>query len=222
MSITSRHIDVALDMDAVVALRDAVAKKWPDYEVYLENREVTLVVPAAQVAVVLAGLKEAKGLHFSQLMDVCGVDYLGFETPMPARFAVVYHLLSLVHNTRIRVKAYVADGQRVPTVTSVFVGAGWYEREAFDMFGIIFEGHPDLRRILTDYGFEGYPLRKDFPLTGHVEMFYDSKAQEVAYKPVDLPQEFRNFDDVSPWKGATGNAKLAEEDNAVFSMEAFK
>lgn len=213
------HIDAFLDRDAVRDLADRLAKKWPRATVDVAVREVTLTVAAADVVGVMETLRDTKTLAFTQMMDLCGVDYLGFEPAQPARFAVVYHLLSLAHNLRLRVKVWVADGVPVPTVTGVYSAAIWYEREAYDMYGIVFEGHPDLRRILTDYGFEGFPLRKDFPLEGHVEVYYDADGKRVAYKPVDLPQEFRHFDSVSPWKGATGNARLAEEDNAVFNKE---
>ena len=117
------------------------------------------------------------------------------------RFEVVYHLLSPRHNQRIRVKLRLEEDESVPSATGVFPGADWYEREAFDMYGILFSGHPDLRRLLTDYGFEGHPLRKDFPLTGFVEVHYDEELKRVVYEPVELRQEFRNFDFLSPWEG---------------------
>lgn len=148
---------------------------------------------------VLTVLKEQSALAFAQLMDVCGVDYLKMgRTP---RFEVVYHLLSLRHNQRIRVKVPVDEGQNVPSVFQLYPSASWFEREVFDLMGIPFTGHPDLRRILTDYGFEGHPLRKDFPLTGYVETTYDEEKKQVVYKPVELPQAFRNFDTLSPWEG---------------------
>ena len=118
------------------------------------------------------------------------------------RFDVVYHLLSLTKNMRIRVKAQLGEGESIPSVVGVYPAAGWFEREAFDMYGIAFDGHPDLRRILTDYGFSGYPLRKDFPLTGFVELRYDDELKRVVYQPVQLVQEFRDFDFMSPWEGA--------------------
>jgi NADH-quinone oxidoreductase subunit C len=135
--------------------------------------------------------------QFVNLVDVCGVDYP--ERPM--RFDVVYHFLSPKLNQRIRIKLQTDEETPVPSITSVFPGADWFEREAYDMYGILFAGHPDLRRILTDYGFEGYPLRKDFPLTGFHEVRYDDEQKRVVYERVRLAQEFRNFDFLSPWEG---------------------
>jgi NADH-quinone oxidoreductase subunit C len=136
--------------------------------------------------------------EFKILVDLCGVDW-----PQRAkRFDVVYHLLSLTNNQRIRVKAMVGEGEAVPSCVRVYPAANWFEREAFDMYGIAFDEHPDLRRILTDYGFSGYPLRKDFPLTGYVELRYDDELKRVVYQPVQLVQEFRDFDFMSPWEGA--------------------
>lgn len=136
-------------------------------------------------------------IEFRLLIEVCGVDWPGREK----RFDVVYHLLSLTKNLRLRVKVAVGEGEPIPSVVDVFPTANWFEREAFDMYGIVFAGHPDLRRILTDYGFEGHPLRKDFPLTGFVEVRYDDEKKAVAYKPVELVQEYRSFDYASPWEG---------------------
>ena len=134
---------------------------------------------------------------FKVLVDVCGVDY----PERPERFEVVYNLLSLKHNRRVRVKVATDEEQPVPSVTGVFSAAGWFERETWDLFGVYFSDHPDLRRILTDYGFEGHPLRKDFPLTGYVEVRYDEDQKRVVYEPVKLKQEFRSFDFLSPWEG---------------------
>lgn len=159
--------------------------------------ELTMQVERGSIARVLAYLRDSESLQFSQLMDVCGVDYLG-RTP---RFNVVYNLLSLVHNKRVRLKVEVEEGMPVPSVCAVYSSANWWEREVFDLYGIPFDDHPDLRRILTDYGFEGYPLRKDFPLTGYVEVRYDEEKRKVIYEPVKLPQAFRTFDFESPWEG---------------------
>lgn len=159
--------------------------------------ELMLTVDPQAITRVLSYLRDSEVLRFNLLMDLCGVDYL----PRDPRFDVVYNLLSLKHNRRIRVKCQVPEGVPVPSVTSVFSSAGWWERETFDLFGIPFENHPDLRRILTDYGFEGHPLRKDFPLTGYVEVRYDEEQKRVVYEPVKLPQAFRNFDFESPWEG---------------------
>lgn len=160
--------------------------------------ELSLTVLTHKVTAVLKFLRDDQLCRFVQLIDLCGVDY----PERDKRFEVVYHLLSLHNNVRIRVKAAVGENETIATAIDVFPCANWYEREAFDMYGIQFEGHPDLRRILTDYGFEGYPLRKDFPLTGHVEVRYDDEQKRVVYEPVNLTQEFRNFDYLSPWEGA--------------------
>ncbi len=158
--------------------------------------ELMMTVERPSVLRVLTYLRDSETLLFSQLIDVCGVDYLG-RSP---RFEVVYHLLSLAHNWRLRLKIEVEEGMPVPSVSSVYSSANWWEREVFDLYGIPFEDHPDLRRILTDYGFEGHPLRKDFPLTGYVEVRYDEEQKRVRYEPVKLPQAFRTFDFESPWE----------------------
>ncbi len=160
--------------------------------------ELTLLAHAEQIAKILIFLRDDSQCRFDILVDICGVDYPG----RAKRFDVVYHLLSMRDNNRLRVKVKVADGAEVPSVVEVFPAANWNEREAFDMYGILFSGHPDLRRILTDYGFEGHPLRKDFPLSGHVQVRYDEEQRRVIYEPVSLTQEFRNFDTLSPWEGA--------------------
>jgi NADH-quinone oxidoreductase subunit C len=159
--------------------------------------ELTLNVAAGDIVEILTFLKRDVQCQFISIIDVCGADY-------PARlrrFDVVYHLLSPRQNIRIRVKVQTDEDTPVPSVTSVFPGADWFEREAYDLYGILFTGHPDLRRLLTDYGFEGHPLRKDFPLTGFVEVRYDDEVKRVVYEPVELKQEFRNFDFLSPWEG---------------------
>jgi NADH-quinone oxidoreductase subunit C len=159
--------------------------------------ELAIVVQREAIVRVLTFLRDDVNCQFKQLMDVCGVDYPG----RPERFEVVYNLLSLSHNRRIRVRVRTDEQSAVPTVTGVFSSAGWWEREAYDLFGIWFRDHPDLRRILSDYGFEGYPLRKDFPLTGYVEVRYDDEQKRIVYEPVKLTQDFRNFDFLSPWEG---------------------
>ena len=158
--------------------------------------DLTLTGPAARVVEAMAYLRDAQG--FQVLIDICGADYPEREL----RFDVVYHLLSMTRNLRVRVKVQTDEDTAAPSVTSVFPAADWYEREAFDMYGIFFDGHPDLRRILTDYGFHGHPLRKDFPMTGYVEVRYDDELKRVVYEPVKLTQEFRRFDFLSPWEGA--------------------
>ena len=164
----------------------------------IANGELTLEARRAEIVKVISFLRDDPICKFSSLIDICGVDYPSRER----RFDVVYHMLSMAHNTRIRIKVTTDEATAVHSITSLFPNADWYEREAFDMYGILFENHPDLRRILTDYGFEGYPLRKDFPLSGFVEVRYDEERKSVVYEPVNLPQEYRSFDFMSPWEGA--------------------
>jgi len=159
--------------------------------------ELTLVVAASDIVTVLTALRDDRQCLFEVLIDICGVDY----PERTKRFEVVYHLLSPRRNQRIRVKCETDAETAVPSVVEVFPAANWFEREAYDMYGILFSGHPDLRRILTDYGFQGFPLRKDFPLTGYVEVRYDDAQKRVVYEPVKLTQEFRSFDFMSPWEG---------------------
>ncbi|MEK9718432.1 MAG: NADH-quinone oxidoreductase subunit C [Candidatus Puniceispirillum sp.] len=159
--------------------------------------EIEIRVTVADVPQILATIRDDRRAGFTQLIDITAVDY----PERASRFDLVYLLLSMRNNMRVRVVASVAEGQAVPSVTSVFMSANWAEREAWDMFGIFFAGHPDLRRLLTDYGFEGHPLRKDFPLTGHVEVRYDDAQRRVVNEPVHLTQEFRDFDFLSPWEG---------------------
>ncbi len=160
--------------------------------------ELTLEAPADRIVNLLTFLRDEGNCQFVQLIDVFGVDWPEREK----RFDVVYHLLSLKLNQRIRVIVQTDEDTPVPSITGVFSAAGWFERETWDMYGVMFSGHPDLRRILSDYGFEGHPLRKDFPLTGYVEVRYDNQQKRVIYEPVQLSQEFRRFDFMSPWEGA--------------------
>ena len=159
--------------------------------------ELTLDVAADRIVDVLAQLKDDPDLRFRQLIDLTCVDY----PDRAKRFDVVYHLLSHAQNRRIRLKLQTDEDTAVASITAVHPCADWFEREAFDMFGVVFSGHPDLRRLLTDYGFAGHPLRKDFPMTGYVEVRYDEQQKRVVYEPVKLPQEFRQFDFLSPWEG---------------------
>jgi NADH-quinone oxidoreductase subunit C len=159
--------------------------------------ELTVDAPVAKILETLTFLRDDPGLKFQQLIDVCGADY----PERPLRFDVVYHLLSMVKNRRVRVKVQVDEDTAVPSSVGVFPGAEWFEREAFDMYGLFFVGHPDLRRLLTDYGFHGYPLRKDFPMSGYVEVRYDDDLKRVAYEPIKAV-EFRSWDFASPWEGA--------------------
>ncbi len=161
--------------------------------------ELVVEARADQVVRVLKFLKDDPACRFEQLTDLCGVDY----PERDPRFDVVYHLLSMSHNRRMRLKVGVNEDQPVPSVTEVYPSAGWWERETWDLYGIHFAGNPDLRRLLTDYGFNGHPLRKDFPLTGYVELRYDSEQKRVVYEPVKLTQEFRRFDFLSPWEGTS-------------------
>ncbi|MQB43468.1 NADH-quinone oxidoreductase subunit C [Rhizobium sp. ICMP 5592] len=159
--------------------------------------ELNVTTTAENVIALLTFLRDDAKCGFVNMTDICGVDW----PQRPDRFDVVYHLLSPKKNLRIRVKVPVAEDQPVPSACGVYPGADWFERETWDMYGVLFTGHPDLRRLLTDYGFEGHPLRKDFPTTGFVEVRYDDAAKRVVYEPVELKQEFRNFDFLSPWEG---------------------
>jgi NADH-quinone oxidoreductase subunit C len=160
--------------------------------------ELTVTGPAGRVLEALTFLRDHPDYRFHQLVDLTGVDY----PERALRFDVVYHLLSMVKNHRIRLKVQTDEDTPVPSVAGEFPAANWFEREAFDMYGIFFSDHPDLRRLLTDYGFHGHPLRKDFPMTGYVEVRYDDELKRVVYEPVKIA-EFRQFDFLSPWEGAT-------------------
>ncbi len=161
--------------------------------------ELAVSVARDKIVETLTTLRDDPDCQFEVLIDICGVDY----PERVERFEVVYHLLSLRKNQRIRVKLTTDEDTPVLSVVAVYPAANWFEREAYDMYGILFSGHPDLRRLLTDYGFQGYPLRKDFPLSGHVEVRYDDAQKRVVYEPVKLTQEFRQFDFESPWEGTT-------------------
>ncbi|NAZ35814.1 NADH-quinone oxidoreductase subunit C [Rubellimicrobium sp. CFH 75288] len=178
-----RHIEARLGR-AVLGWRVAVG-------------ELTVEVEREAIADVVSFLRHDSACLFSTIVDVTAVDWPARER----RFDVVYHLLSMYRNHRIRLKLQAGEDEMVPTITGIFPGANWFEREVFDMFGIVFAGHPDLRRILTDYGFRGHPLRKDFPTTGYVEVRYDEVSKRVLYEPVKLSQEYRLFDFLSPWEG---------------------
>jgi NADH-quinone oxidoreductase subunit C len=163
----------------------------------IAHGELAIEADPSQIVKVLRFLRDDGECRFACFIDICGADYPEREK----RFDVVYHLLSPYKNQRIRVKVRTDEETPVPSAIAVFPAADWYEREAFDLYGVLFSGHPDLRRILTDYGFSGHPLRKDFPLTGHVEVRYDDEQKRVVYEPVKLVQEFRKFDYLSPWEG---------------------
>lgn len=189
----------------------AELKKQVGADVVLNKDLITISTEAKHLHRVLGLLKENSRCVFKQLIDLFVVDYPQRE----ARFEVNYNLLSLKSNIRAVVKVQVDESQPVPSVVNLFSAAGWFEREAWDMYGVRFEGNPDLRRILTDYGFEGHPLRKDFPLTGYKEVRYDIEKKRVVYEPVTLQQEFRNFDFLSPWEGSDytlpGDEKATKE-----------
>jgi NADH-quinone oxidoreductase subunit C len=196
MTELKRHLD-GLQFKGVVSIKSVLG-------------ELTVTAKRDDIVTLLTFLRDDSQCRFETLVDICGCDY----PTEPERFEVVYHLLSMRLNQRLRVKIRTDEHAPVPSAYKAFPVANWYEREAFDMYGIVFSGHPDLRRILTDYGFEGYPLRKDFPLTGYVEVRYDDAAKRVVYEPVKLVQEYRNFDFLSPWEGMQaaipGDEKAAE------------
>ncbi len=163
----------------------------------IAHGELTITVAPSVIVYVLRFLRDDPRLLFVCVIDICGVDY----PERTRRFDVVYHLLSPRQNARIRVKVETGEDMAIASATEIYPGADWFEREAYDLYGILFTGHPDLRRLLTDYGFQGHPLRKDFPLTGFLEVRYDNEQRRVIYEPVKLPQEFRSFDFLSPWEG---------------------
>jgi NADH-quinone oxidoreductase subunit C len=190
------HVPRTASNDGVVsAARNAIGKALLDAKEHVG--EVILVVERDAIVDVCRALRDTSGLEYQQLMEIAGVDY----PERAERFDVCYCLLSLTKNRRIIVKVMTDEATPVPSVTSLWPVAGWLEREVFDMYGVAFSGNPDLRRILTDYGFEGYPQRKDFPLTGHIELRYSEAEKRVVYEPVQLPQDFRTFDFLMPWEG---------------------
>jgi NADH-quinone oxidoreductase subunit C len=190
------HVPMTAPNDGVAeAVREALGDSLVDIGEIVG--EITITVARDSITDVLAALRDTPGLEYQQLMEIAGVDY----PDRVERFEVDYHLLSLTMNRRIRVKIFTDETTPVPSATSLWPVAGWLEREVYDMYGVVFAGNPDLRRILTDYGFEGFPQRKDFPLTGHVELRYSEAEKRVVYEPVDLPQDFRAFDFLMPWQG---------------------
>jgi NADH-quinone oxidoreductase subunit C len=183
--------------DALIALGAAIAAKHAVTPTVAFG-ELSLEVALSDIVAVMGDLKTDPACRFTSLVDITAVDHPEGET----RFSVVYHLLSMYLNQRVRVKVAVTEVDMVPSIIGIHPSANWFEREVFDMFGILFSGHPDLRRILTDYGFRGHPLRKDFPTTGYTEVRYDEVQKRVVYEPVNLVQEYRQFDFMSPWEGA--------------------
>jgi NADH-quinone oxidoreductase subunit C len=212
---TALHVPrTASDEGVIDAARKVLGDALLDVKDHVD--EITLTVQRDEISNALKTLRDTPGLEYQQLMEVAGVDY----PDRPERFEVVYHLLSLTKNRRIRVKVATDEATPVPSVVSLWPVAGWLEREVYDMYGVGFAGNPDLRRILTDYGFEGHPQRKDFPLTGHVELRYSEADKRVVYEPVSLPQDFRTFDFLMPWEGPEyrlpGDEKfVAEEPGAT-------
>ena len=196
LNLASHVPQMASDEGVEAAARKALGDNL--VEVKDHAGEITLTVRREAVVDVLRALRDTPGLEYQQLMEIAGVDF----PERSERFEVNYHLLSLTRNRRIRVKVLTDETTPVPSATVVWPVANWLEREVFDLYGVLFEGHPDLRRILTDYGFEGYPLRKDFPMTGHVELRYSEAEKRVVYEKVSLPQDFRAFDFLMPWEGA--------------------
>ncbi len=188
------------DTGKLEALAAALKAAFPDAVSHtrLALGELTIMVERARIKEIAQFLRDDPAWRFKILIDICGADYPEREE----RFEVVYHVLSVYENLRVRLKLCTDAASTVPSIVGIFPAANWYEREAYDLYGILFEGHPDLRRLLTDYGFRGHPLRKDFPLTGFVEVRYDEEQKRVVYEPVKLPQEFRSFDFLSPWEGA--------------------
>jgi NADH-quinone oxidoreductase subunit C len=188
-----------MSLEFLYDLADYIEEKCGDgclgYHIAID--ELVVTARRDNIPDMLKLLRNDSECGFTILVDICGVDYPGREE----RFEIVYNLLSMHQNQRIRVKTHTDEDTPVPSVTSLFSCAAWYEREVWDLYGVFFDGHPDLRRILTDYGFEGHPMRKDFPLTGFVELRYDNEKERVVYEPVQLTQDFRNFDFESPWEG---------------------
>ncbi len=177
-------------------------------DINVSEYELSFNIEHTNIVKTLRFLRDEPLLSFTQLIDLCGIDW----PEKKERFQVAYNLLSMNNNSRIRVKSFTDNNNSLPSITKLFPSSDWYEREAFDLFGIKFEGHKDLRRILTDYGFEGYPLRKDFPLTGYVEVKYDEEKKRVVYETVELEQEYRNFDFESPWEGVEYPDEVLKDD----------
>jgi len=199
-----------MNAESLATLSAEIAAAVPGAMLRSSHDELTLHIMPAEIVAALTALRDHPVLRFTTLIDICGVDY----PERAQRFDIVYHLLSMRRNARIRIKLMTGEMQPVPTTISVYPASNWFEREAFDMFGILFSDHPDLRRMLTDYGFSGHPLRKDFPMTGYVEVRYDDEQKRVVYEPVKLQQEYRSFDYLSPWEGARAARTLPGDEKA--------
>ena len=176
--------------------KEAIKKKCNPIEISDDFNQLQISISADQILDVVDFIKNDEACEFRQITDIAGVDFPDRQK----RFDVIYHFLSFKYNSRLRIKIIIGEDESIPSITSIFPAANWFEREAFDMYGIQFKDHPDLRRILTDYGFEGYPLRKDFPLSGNVEIRYDEIDKKIIHEPVNLQQDFRSFDIQSPWE----------------------
>ena len=196
-------------------IKKILLKKFPDHFLFFKEEYDEINIKKNDVLEVLLALKEDQNLQYDQLIDLTAIDYPSREN----RFDIVYILLSMTQNKRMIVKTSLKEGENIDSITSIHKSSDWYERECYDLFGIMFLNHPDLRRIMTDYNFEGHPLRKDFPLTGHTEVRYDDFEKKVIYEPVKLTQEYRNFDYMSPWEGLDnhliGDDKSEDDDKYV-------
>ena len=181
---------------SIEVAKDAIKKKCNPIEISDDFNQLQISISTNQILDVVDFIKNDEACEFRQITDIAGVDF----PERKKRFDVIYHFLSFKHNSRLRIKIIIGEDESIPSITSIFPAANWFEREAFDMYGIQFKDHPDLRRILTDYGFEGYPLRKDFPLSGNVEIRYDEIDKKIIHEPVNLQQDFRSFDIQSPWE----------------------
>ena len=181
---------------SIEVAKEAIKKKCNPIEISDDFNQLQIFISTNQILDVVDFIKNDEACEFRQITDIAGVDFPDRQK----RFEVIYHFLSFKHNSRLRIKIIIGEDESIPSITSIFPAANWFEREAFDMYGIQFKDHPDLRRILTDYGFEGYPLRKDFPLSGNVEIRYDEIDKKIIHEPVNLQQDFRSFDIQSPWE----------------------
>ena len=182
---------------SIEVAKEAIKKNCNPIEISDDFNQLQISISTNQILDVVDFIKNDEACEFRQITDIAGVDF----PERTKRFDVIYHFLSFKHNIRLRIKITVSETETISSITSIFPAANWFEREAFDMYGIQFKDHPDLRRILTDYGFEGYPLRKDFPLSGNVEIRYDEIDKKIIHEPVNLQQDFRSFDIQSPWEG---------------------
>ena len=193
---------------SIEVAKEAIKKKCNPIEISDDFNQLQISISTNQILDVVDFIKNDEACEFRQITDIAGVDFPDRQK----RFEVIYHFLSFKHNSRLRIKIIIGEDESIPSITSIFPAANWFEREAFDMYGIQFKDHPDLRRILTDYGFEGYPLRKDFPLSGNVEIRYDEIDKKIIHEPVNLQQDFRSFDIQSPWE-RTNYLKEAKKNN---------